>query len=75
MTFCYLHAFLWLVINAVDTPGVEDILPAERPHDDVGTFQVSGAARASFSLRKKYFLTQWWDVLRVSLPGGYILNQ
>ena len=47
----YLHTFLWLIINAVNTPGVEDVLPAERPHDDVGTFQIS------FSLRKAYSLT------------------
>ena len=36
-----LHTLLRLVVNAVNRPGVEDVLPAERPHDDVGAFQIS----------------------------------
>ena len=58
----YLHAFLWFIINAVNTPGVEDVLPAERPHDDVGTFQISRTTRClrlikTFSFSQKTVLS------------------
>ena len=72
---CYLHTLFWFIINAVNTPGVEDVLPAERPHDDVGTFQISWTSRLGLSLGKSYFLSHNLTVLTVNLPGGWILNQ